>query len=250
MPTFNRSDETYSIDDAIRHNEEMERREEARAAAKGGQSEARKRRQDIRYINFVPIQKAAWNILVHRANIAGAKVGEFIGTLVDELMETGALEKIVNSDGFQIDILQLQTRQYRERLERLEMEVAEYNSHPTDELAHLLMKQCDVLGVSLDDIVKRVKDDPIKQAAYEFKSDPGTKINLCTKWMSKLMIDNSYRINSREANRLGYAEGYTRDCLRTARSGLGIRTVIGDGGEWYWEWSSSTMASRSILGVD
>ena len=245
-----RTDDEMNIEDAIRHNEEIERREaQEEAQQKQKFPQGKRKRREIKYVNSVPLTREIWNIIVSYANLKGMKLHDYIAYVLEESVNSGEFYRIVESNEFEVDILQLKTRRYRERLEGLEAEVARYNDHPTDGMAHYLMEQCDKLGVNFNDVVERTKDDPIRQAASEIRGDPNTQINQCCRWMIALMSTNDYKVSARQGNKLGGGQGFMRDSLRAARDRLDIRSTQEDG-EWYWVWSEPKRVARTILGSE
>ena len=243
-----RTDDEMNIEDAIRHNEEVERREAQEEAQHRQKSpQGKRKRREIKHVNSIPLTKEIWSIIVSCANLKGMKLHDYIAYVLEESINSGEFYKIIESNEFEVDILQLKTRRYRDRLEALEAEVARYNDHPTDDMAHYLIQQCDRLGVNFDDIIERTKDDPIRQAASEIRGDPDTKINQCCRWMIALMTTNNYRIAARQGNKSGVEQGFMRDYLKTARVRLNIKSIQ-DNGEWYWVWSESKKVARTILG--
>lgn len=243
-----RTDDEMSIEDAIRHNEEIERREAQEEAQQQKRIPAgKRRRREIKPLSYVPTTKEVWNILVTYANAKGMRLQDYVAYFLQTTIDTGEFYKIVESDGFQVDLLQLKARRYRDRLEELESQIIGYNEHPTDDMADYLMQQCDRLGINFDIVVNRMKDDPIRRAASEIRGDPDSKINQCCRWMIKLMSANDYKVESKTGNKLAAKQGYTKDYLRTARERLRIDTIQEDQ-IWYWIWSTSKRAVRTILG--
>ena len=243
-----RTDDEMNIEDAIRHNEEIERRE-AQEEAQGNQKTPRgkHKRREIKPLSYIPTTKEVWNILVTYANSKGVRLQDYVAYFLQVSIDTGEFYKIVESDGFQVDLLQLKARRYQERLEELESQIVRYNEHPTDDMADYLMQQCDGLGVNFDSVVNRIKDDPIRRAASEIGGDPDSKINQCCRWMIALMSTNNYKIASQTGNKLGAKHGYMKNNLRAARERLQIG-AIQENQIWYWVWSGSKRAARTILG--
>src|SRR3990167_8024299 len=218
-----------SIEDSERWNAEQERREANEGAGYSPPGARKKRKRNSKDVNSIRLPNDTWRALVDRANVKGDKLADFIANLCTQLVIGNLLDKLTETDSFQIDALQTRTRRYFERLDELESAVLEYSARPTPDMASMLARQCDYLGVNLDDIVKRVKGDPIMEVASDFKSDPSTKTNQCVRWMVALMREHKFKLMARDGNALGAAEGFTKDMMKTARDRLGVQSIPVDG---------------------
>lgn len=241
-----RTDDEMSIEDAIRHNEEIERREAQEEAQQQNRPSAGKRkRRDIKYLNFVPVSRDTWSLAIARANKEGMKLGEFCGSIIDKAMR----EPVPQTPDYEIDMIQARTRRHNEWMESLYANVTDYLTHPTEEVAAMLMQQCDRLGVDFKEIVNQAKSDPLSEAARELSSDPNTKTNQCIKWVRQMMEKVDYHILAREANALGVSAGFSKDMLAIARRRLGVQSIL-DNREYWWVLSGKTRVAMIVLGDD
>ena len=240
-----RTDDDMNIEDAIRHNEEVERRE-AQEEAQHPKSSGKRKRKDVKYLNFVQVRRDTWIMAIMRANEEGMKLGEYCGSLIDQAMR----ESVSKTPDYEIDILQAKTRRHNEWLDSLYANVSDYLAHPTDEVATMLMQQCDRLGVDYKEIINQAKNDPLSEAAVELSLDPDTKTNQCIRWMRIFMQDNNYKIIAREGNLRGHRAGFTRDVIKKARRRLGVMSTQQSGGEYWWTISDQRQAAKAILGDD
>ena len=241
-----RADDEINFEDAIRHNEEVERRE-AQEEAQHPKSSGKRKRKDIKYLNFVPVRRDTWVMAIMRANKEGMKLGEYCGSLIEQAMR----EPIPKTLDYEIDMIQGRTRRHNEWLDMLYANVSDYLVHPTEEVAAMLMQQCDRLGVDFKEIVNQAKSDPLSEAARELSSDPNTKTNQCVKWVRQMMDKRSHKVLAREANALGVVAGFSKDMLAIARRRLGIQSILsGENGEYWWVLSERTKTARMVLGED
>jgi len=243
--TFDRS-ESYSEEDATRHNDEFDRREEA---VEGKQQVPKDRKRgEKKYINMIPIPRETYWVLVDLSNKMGIPLHKFCGEMLVEMSRDPA--RFLQTGNFKVSVLQHQAKIYYEKLEVLELTVAEYLQHQTEGMAENIGKQCDELGVDLDEIMNRVKSGPIRAVLSDFRSDPNTKTAQCRAWLKKYMREHEYRVSARQGNLDGLGLGFHRDMIATVRKQMGIESISGGKGEFLWEWPTPTRASRAILGDD
>ena len=241
-----RTDDEMNIEDAIRHNEEVERREAQEETQQRGQkSTGKRKRKDIKYLNFVPVRRDTWVMAIMRANKEGMKLGEYCGSLIEQAMR----EPVPKTLDYEIEMIQGRTRRQNDWLDALYAGISEYLTHPTEEVAALLMQQCDKLGVDFKEIVGQAKSDPLSEAAREFSSDPNTKTNQCIKWVKQLMSKHNYKILAHDANTLGISAGFSLNMLAIARRRLGIPSVPGSGG-YSWILTDNARMARLVLGEE
>lgn len=240
-----RTDDEMNIEDAIRHNEEVERREAQEEAQQKGKPTGKRKRKDVKYLNFVPVSRDTWILAIMRANKEGMKLGEYCGSLIEQAMR----EPVPKTMDYEVDMIQARTRRHNEWLDSLYANVSDYLTHPTEEVAAMLMQQCDRLGVDFKEIVNQAKSDPLSEAARELSSDPNTKTNQCVKWVKQFMEKRSHKVLAREANALGVVAGFSKDMLAIARRRFGIQSILsGENGEYWWVLSERTQAARLVLG--
>lgn len=248
--SITRLDDSTSIEDAERWNAEMERRELQEDVSLPPTIAKKRGKKKIKYVNFVPLRKEVFDIFIGEANKQGLRLSDFVAKICEDIVNSDLLSKIVGSDSFQLRIMQHRMTEWIEQIEVLEAGAAEYNQHPSEELAHILVQQCDRLGLEFDEVIERVKDDPVAQVIGEVSGDPDSVGNRCCKWLARLMRTNGYKIDARNGNRLANEQGFGRDHVRSARRRLGIRSIRIDKDMYHWVWSESHARAASIFGVD
>ena len=244
MIKFNR-DEQYNEEDAFKHNEEFERREQ-----EGGQPTPQKgerKRSEKKIINSVPVDRDTWNILVQLANLSGEHLHAWCGTVLSEVARDPS--KLLESPIYRVTNLQHRAKIYFGKLEAIELTIAEYLQHPTEEIADNIGLQCDELGVDMDEIMKKVKSGPITEILSSYQSDPDTKTGKCRAWLKRYMKENNYQVLARQGNLVGNGLGFHRDMIALVRKQLGIVSSLRDS-EYVWEWNHPARAARLILSGD
>jgi hypothetical protein len=238
--------ESMDIEGAERWNEEMERREAN--AEKGYPRPAppieKRRRRDAKQIPCLTINRDAWKLLVAGATMRAVRLETFCAFLLE--MFASDLDIILGTSSLDLEILQMKARKHQEWIGLIESMVLQYTAHPTAAMADNIAKQCDRLGIDFNEIVDRVKGDPLSEIASEFNSDPDTKTNQCAKWVRDLMEKNGYRVSAKIANSLGVEAGFSKDMLALTRRRLSIQSVP-EGREYWWVLPKSRRAARSIL---
>lgn len=239
-------DEEYSIEDAIKHNEEIERRE-----AVPNKTSAKKTREEKpkKYINFISIDEDVFYLLSSAASADGMKFEAYCAKLLSNMAYK--LDEISQSRDYKIDSMRMKAKRHYERLDDVELMAIEYNSHPSEELADIFVQICDELGVDPDELKERVKNEPMSEAIAGFRVNPNTKTSRCRRWMINMMRQNNHYVEAQKANTLGISEGFDRNMMASVRRRLGISSVPkGENGIYHWVVEPRDRAARMILGDD
>ncbi len=244
-----RTDDEMNIEDAMRHNEEIERRE-AQEEAHNPRKRNAPDEPPKRCVNFLWIDEGAWNILVGAANSLGCSLSNLCADLLIDAANN--MDDVLASRSFKLNRLRNRAKEYFDHLSAVEMIAIECNLRPSNELSEMLVSMCDELGIDPEGLKEKIKGDPMAEEIASFRANPKTKTAQCKQWIVNLMRQHDYRIAAQKANQIGMASGFTKDMMAQVRRKLNVQSIPDITGVHYWTVNKSANAAMTILkgGID
>ncbi len=239
-----------SIEDAEKHNEEVNRRMEQDEREKKGSfrspsySSGRKAtKSERKVINKIYLDSLTHGMVSKLATMRGISMESLCTSILRDFFSD---PKLADNPGFKIDIINQRLRRRIEYEETVHVSAAQYSLSQSAELSDDIVKLCDELGIDPEKVRASAVDEPMNEAIASLKSDPGYKRNRCIKWMVTLMKKHNYRIKATDANTLARKEEFDKDTIRYAKSQCGVVTNPSEDGH-VWVLTPEKRGMRSIL---
>lgn len=194
---------------------------------------------DKKKINIVPMEPAAYEMLIKLANEDGTAVNEYIGRMINGWAETlqPTEENLQDPDKrkYWNFVWAERERAGRQKLYRM---AAAYVEYPSEDNENRLRGQCELFNRDFDEVVAKVSRNPYASAVAGAAKD--TKFNSCTVWLTRLFTDQSNEIMVNVLKTLAQGMGYSwsmvtrvRDSLNNDLDSPHIRSVRESSG---WKW--------------
>lgn len=194
-------------------------------------------------VNMVEVRPHVFQWIVDDANIAGRKLSEHVGTLLEVLYNMGGgkktLGQIAEGHPEAMIIIAHQEAEKQQHLRNLVRHMAAlYVENPTEDSAEKLQKACDRAKVAYDDVIKVARADPFSSIIA--KTMGKNKIEQCTLWMIDTFKKHG-RIQSTRLFAVAEKEGYGERMIYRAKRILledpdtpYIDVEKGDGKIWWY----------------
>ena len=187
--------------------------------------------EERRVVNYLYMGRGLWDWLKDRANEKGMKLEHYMITSLEEKRrdwqgkeDTSTPEKATLWARERIGVI---SNAYEDAY----ICAVGYRNHPTDEGAQLLHEVCEQLGLDPEELMQRISQDRFADFVTKYNGDKDSKMSRCVKWVIEFCRDQD-EIPSEIFNKAGRDAGYTRQMLSTARSRVGIDSIL-RGGRYY-----------------
>ncbi len=235
-----------SIEDAEKHNEEVNRRMEADERG-GGQmlSLPKLPFRNPKYINNLTIDADAHRILHQLATKIGDRLDVFCGRVLSAVAQMPEL--VIETNEFRAETVEYRIRKAIDQQLSVRAAASEYHNSKSADMSDMIVELCDEIGLDPEKVKSDAKNDPMAGAIAEYRSNPTSKRSQCKRWIVEFMHKNGYRISARSANAVARSQGFSKDVTNNARDAYGIISQIESDGEFYWTWPERQRAARNIL---
>lgn len=238
-------DSVYNIEDAIRHNEGVER---AEAAAENVSRRINPDGSPMRKkcVNFLWLDEDIFNLLSSAATTEGLKMELFCTKILSGA--AAHITDITESADYRLESARIKARRWADTINAIESLAIEISVHPSEDMADLLTGMCDEIGIDPAEVRQKARRDPMAEAIAGFRVNPNTKTARCKKWMIDLMRVNSYKVSAQLANAQGKAMGFSKDIISNTRQRLSIQSSpTGKEGEFVWTLDRADRAAKDIM---
>lgn len=193
---------------------------------------------DRKWLHF-EVDEDTWRNVHALATVRGQNAGVVCEDLLKEGLLKAAEEEYATGDAA-VDLhvyagVARVRRQARLRAQ-LSMIAFEHNQAPTEETADLLLRLCNLVGVSVEEIAKDSEDAKIKLV-----QDNGYGVNSASRWLVDYLKDccEAPVVQVMEA---GHRMGFTPAVIRAAKTNIGLQSIRRS---TWWVW-----AKPVVVGVD
>ncbi len=235
-----------SIEDAEKHNEEVNRRMEMDARQESPLTRRGKKKGDKgKYFSQIVVDESTHRTVCSMASESGMRLQDFVGMIIRLWIADPANMK---SSAYKIENLHTRMKRRVEYEEMVRSGASEYAIGKSVDLADMLAEMCDEMGIDPEQAKSDAREDPMVEAIANLKSDPGSKRNLCAKWMISFMKANGFRVLAKIGNAAALREGYAKEVVTHARNTVGVLSVPDPkDNKFYWIFPENKRVVRSIL---
>lgn len=173
-------------------------------------------------INSILFKTSVFNWIKKQANSQGIGMDEFVSLFIED----GYLGWNMPSDESNIDVRMFWndvTLKRRANRRRYVMRAAAiYKDEPTEDNASALAKQCNLAGMSYDEVIERVNNDPFSSIAkYEVEE---STLGQCAKWLTLFLNEHGNSAPVSVIRMAGSIKGFSESIVKQARSTINSYT--------------------------
>ena len=167
-------------------------------------------------INSIFFKQSTFEWIKRQANSQGVGMDEFISLFMDDHYLNWSLpgkESNLDVKMFWNDVM-LKRRANRRRY--VMRAAATYKDDPSEENASALIDQCKLAGMSYDEVIEQVTNDPFSSIAkYEVEE---STLGQCAKWLTAFLHEHDDSIPVSVIRVAGNLRGFSESIIKQARS--------------------------------